>query len=252
MARSWQKLLRILPGIFSMLLLSACQNPPTDAQFSPDGRRWIRVEELPPDPAKEQLLPTQRLVLGGAWARSPLVLVEDMENFCGLATRWIDASRFYLELPLAAAPNLRVQDGQVWAGVTLEVRGQQRDLLFDRYSNDYLRRLVVIANCERTLWNLYLRNAGDPLYDAAMEEGWNDPRLFGGFSAKQPAFELTWTGPRRARIRVAGRLQGITLRESIEDVRVDWVFTNKDAPKTPEPEGQSLKLIDFTPAGEPQ
>lgn len=207
--------------------LGACQAPPENALFSPDRQHWLQMQSVPADPAKEQLLPTQRLVLGPSLVSRPLVLMEDMENLCGVNTVWTGPLSLQLRVPLAVEKKVLVHDGQTWDGVTLSVSFHRQAILFERPSSDGARRLVVIANCQQTLWNLYLRRGQEALYNDAMANGWDDPDVFGGFAWDQSVLSLEWIGAREARVVVDGGRYGVTVREKVGDVRLHWVFTNK-------------------------
>lgn len=169
------------------------------------------------------------MTLSGS-GQEALTLIEDVENLCGVSTRWSGDEDLYVRAPLARQAQVKVKDGQAWGPVRIHVELHEEAVIMRRSSEDLARTLFVIGDCEQTRWNLYLRRAGEPLYNDAMANGWDDPDVFGGFAWDQSVASLEWTGPRQARIVVHGGRYKVTVREKVGDVRMQWVFTNKDAP----------------------
>jgi hypothetical protein len=82
---------------------------------------------------------------------------------------------------------------------------------------------------------------GEPTYNDAMQQGWDDPDVFGGFDERQAPLSLEWIGPRQARVVIPGKRYGVTLREHAGDVSLRWVFDERH--KMPKPEGITLKAL---------
>lgn len=209
-------------------LLCSCNTPVQNMSFvSDDKRHWVAMDQLPPAPGGDELLPTLRLTLQDRWhSRGPVVL-EGLETLCGTQVTWLDNANLQLRVPADRVFAIRVHEGDHWQGLTLHVQVHEDQVKLERVSADKQRRLLIIANCESGGWNLFLRRAGEPSFNEAMREGWNDPDLFGGFDENQPALALQWTGPRSAEIEVPGKRYGVTLRDRIGDVTLKWRFIKK-------------------------
>lgn len=208
------------------------------------------MREVAPQAGKDQLLPTRQLWLGGRAWRPSLLLLEDVEDLCGVRAGWGDSTHLYLRAPAALGPKLRVKDGQAWGSVTVKVELHEDAVLLRQWSPDGERCLLAIGNCQQTQWNVYLRRKGEAAFNAAMDQGWDDPDVFGGFGWDQPPASLKWTGPRSATILVHGRNHGVTLRDRCGDVQLQWTFTRKDKKAGPQ-EGRPLPFVKFEPAAKP-
>jgi len=224
-------------------LLSACASPVPDdrAWLSPDHSSWIHMETVPVPPGSDALLPTRRLILHQRWSPTGQVLIEGLDDLCGTDVQWQDDQDLSLHLSLGDAAKLRVKDGDDWHGITLHVALTLDRVPVQSWSPDGARLLVIINKCDTGDWNLYLRRRGDPLFNAAMEDGWDDPDVFGGFGDSQKPIALKWTGPRNAEIDIPGKRYQVTLRDRIGDVSVKWRF--KPAYHVPEgPTAQAPRL----------
>lgn len=219
---------------FFALSLSGCTSKPAAQEgiFAPSGSRWVRIEKLPPDPAHDQLLPTLRLSLGTSGSSDRLPLMEGVETLCGVDVVWQDEDHLLLRVSGAKASHLKAVS-QAWKGIDVQVQLHQDQVKKDVTSADGQRRLVVIATCESGEWNLYLRKNGAATYNDAMETGWDDPEVFGGFGPNQEPLDLRWTGPRSAEITLPGLPLGVTLRRQIDDVSVRWKFLPNYEPPPP-------------------
>ncbi len=217
------------------VLTAACSKPlPEDQAFlSPDGQAWVHAESVAPDAEKDELLPSTRLVLKQKFGWGSPILVESLETLCGVHVQWIDAQTLGLRVPGPRAAGVRFKDGDQRNGLTLRLDVHEDQARHQAWSPDGLYRLVVVRTCETDDWNLYLRAQGEPTFNAAMQNGWDDPSLFGGFSELQPIVNLHWTGPRQARIEVVGKRYDVTVREKIGEVSLQWVFEKK-LPAAPE------------------
>ena len=225
---------------FALLFAAGCAKPVPNMSFvSPGQSRWVAIEQVMPDPAKDELVPTVRLTLKDRF-RS-LVLLEGAESLCGTDVIWNSDDALSLSVPGDRESCLKVKDGAQWHGVTLSVVAHEKLMKMEAWSADGLWRLVVLQTCETENWNLYLRRAGEPTYNEAMKTGWDDPDLFGGFEGTQPPVSLKWTGERTAEIQVPGKPYGVTTRDKIGEVTVHWKFLTHY--KLPEPAFQTLEPI---------
>lgn len=227
--------------------LGACSHPgPQDQAFlSPDGSAWVHMETVPVDANKDQLLPTTRLVLQQRWNWGAQLLLEDIESLCGVQVLWVDAQTLGLRVPGARGKHLRIKDGETWHGILLRTQLHEAQVKPQALSPDGQRRLIVVSTCETDDWNLYLRRAGEPTFNAAMETGWDDPDLFGGFSGEQAPVSLRWTGPRSGEISVIGKNPRVTVRKQVGDVTVKWKFLESAIP--PKPAMTTLEPIKAKP-----
>jgi hypothetical protein len=169
------------------------------------------------------------------------VLAEGLESLCGVDIVWVDAQTLGLRIPGARAEALRIHNADTWQGLTLRVDVHEDQVVRKEDSPDGQRRLIVVRTCESDDWNLYLRRQGEPTFNTAMQTGWDDPELAGGFSAEQPVLKLAWDGPRSATITVAGKNYNVTIRDHVGDVAVHWKFTPHYKP--PSPQGATLKAL---------
>jgi hypothetical protein len=222
-----------MPWLCLLLFLGACSLPPDHALQSPDGSAWVRMDTVPADPAQDRWVATQRVTLQRRWSRDSLLLLDGVENLCGSDLRWLDAHTLGLRLPVAAQPHWKAGQRQDWDGIGLRLLWHEDQVLFQRNSADLQRRLVVLSACDTQDWNLYLRRPGEPLYNDAMQTGWDDPDVFGGFGPEQAPLSLEWTGPRSAVIVVPGKQYRVTLRNKVGDVAVQWKFDKKYKPPDP-------------------
>lgn len=227
------------------LALSGCGVPDQHSAFvAPGGSRWVEVETVAPAPGSDELQPTQRLSLRSRWRPGSRVVLDGLESLCGTTVQWTDARHLYLRVSADRVGGLQVHDGDTWGGTTVQVLVHTDQVVFDRPSPDGQLRLVLIKNCESEDWNLYLRRAGEPPYNEAMQQGWDDPDLFGGLGYTQPPLSLTWTDRRNARLEVPGKRYGVTLKTELGGVHVDWVF--KEHYKLPQPQFQQLAPLKET------
>lgn len=222
----------LLHALFPAALLfsGACAKAPaeTEANFAPHRGAWVRVVQVPADPSKEELLPTYRLHLeNGGLFNGGLDLVQGVDNLCGIDSHWIDDEHLLLRVPARQAAHLALSGPQLWQGIDIRIDLHEDQVRQQAVSPDGQRRLVVIADCQHGDWNVYLRRAGEPNFNAAMDQGWDDPDVFGGFSALQPVSYLRWTGPRSAEIGVPDKQYGTQVREKIGDVTLKWKFLQK-------------------------
>jgi hypothetical protein len=222
-ARSLIHLLSLVLGLYA---LTGCSSPaPEDrAWISPDATYWVHAVSVPPAPGSDDLLTTQELVVHQRWNPRTLVLVGGLESLCGTELKWLDATHLGLRLSLGDASKLQIKDGDQWGDLQFRVILHEDLVSHQVWSPDGQRCLVVIHTCMTDDWNLYLRRKGEPLYNAAMDTGWDDPDVLGGFGYTQPPIYLKWTGPRSAEIAVPGKSYQVTLRDHAGDVKVHWKF----------------------------
>lgn len=202
-------------------LLACVPKPPEgSAAYAPGGQAWVRQELIPPSGEERRTL--RRFWLETRFGR--LVLLEGLAEPCGLDTFWEAEDQLRLRLPVPLARHLKVVHGQRWRGIGLSVEQHEDQLRMSSASPDGQRRLIVVYTCRDNSWMVYLRRAGEPNYNAAMDRGWGDPNLFGGFDYQRVPLELVWTGPRSARLRVRGGRAGVTVKEHCGDVDLKWEF----------------------------
>jgi hypothetical protein len=221
-------------------LLAGCNSPETNRSFvAPGGGHWVAMEELPPKADEDRLLPTLRLSLKSRFDSAGPLILEGVETLCGTHVQWMDPHNLRLSIGADRAGHVKITQGQRWGKITLHLTLHHQQLKFDLWSPDGERRLLVIASCESEAWNVYLRRPEEPIYNEAMQRGWDDPDLFGGFEASQQPLALKWTSSRSAEIRVAGRRHEVTVREQVGDVSLKWVFVRNFS--RPETEFRSLE-----------
>jgi len=191
---------------------------------APDQQHWVTIEKRDPVQGSDELLPTLRLRLKERCKPGSLTVLEGVETLCATDVVWKDNATLLIRLPMDRASHLKVQDGQAWGGVSLQVRLHEDQVKMRSWSPDHSYQLVVIEACETEDWNLYLRRAGEPDYNPDMQRGWDDPSVYGGFSSSQPPLSITWAGPRQAVISVPGKRFGVTLRSKVGEVSVRWRF----------------------------
>jgi hypothetical protein len=225
-----------------LLALAGCAQPLPNMSFvSADKSRWVDIEQVAPRAEKDELLPTIRLRLRERWHTGSLVLAEGLETLCGTNVAWQEDGSLLVRLPADRVEFLKIREGEGWSGIPLHVAAHEDQVKLSRESPDGALRLVVIETCETESWNLYLRRAGEPNFNAAMQAGWDDPDLVGGFEANQRPLSLGWTGPREAEIQVPGKRYGVTVRDRVGEVRVHWRFLPKASP--PEAPFETLSPI---------
>ena len=204
--------------MLAALLLAGCGPAPEAVLESPDKSRSVEV-------LKTELrgLPCYRVILRGGGSAQPVVLAEGFDSMCGVHLAWVGSATFRLRLPAPLASCLKTQGGSI-GGVTVQNELHEDFVGLRSFSPDRRLRLVSIRNCEGTQWDIYLRKADEPNYNAAMAKGWADESLAGGFDERRVLKSITWHGDSRAEILVQGNRGQIQTRDKIGSIALDWKF----------------------------
>lgn len=151
------------------------------------------------------------------------VLAKGFESMCGIGMGWQGNEAFKMRVPVPDADKV-LMPFSVFDGVTIN-RETHEDFVFLQSGNvEGTLRLVAIRNCEGTEWNVYLRKAGEPNFNADMQKGWADPSVAGGFDLRRDLKSITWKGPRRAEILVQGNRGQVQTRDMVGGVYLSWKF----------------------------
>ena len=209
----------VIISVFTFCL-QACspdrQTPPENALMSPNNLFWVELENNSPTSDERS---DQNLHLAGLKHQEKLPLLLGIENMCDTQARWLDAKNLMLSLPQFQLPYLKTKAGTKWQGVTIHIEVHQRQVKFSKTSPSRNQRLVVIEDCQKTHWKLYLRDADAPTY-SYLEQ---DPNLLVQGEWLRPVLALKWLDEETAELIVGGNPK---LTHAVQPVAQDKLKLN--------------------------